>query len=203
MRGARTGVTDCPRGWAHGLETVELAGYTGAMTPLRALALACLFTLPLAASAQWLYLDKEGRKVYSDKAPPPEIPAKNIIRQPGMRAPAAADPEAAASAPAAVAKAAPVASAPKLTGKDKELEDKKKAAEAAEAEKKKAQAEEVAKAQAENCTRAKSAKATYDSGQRVARVNAKGEREILDDNQRAAETKRLQDVIARDCKAAQ
>lgn len=172
------------------------------MTALRALALAALCVLPALASAQWLYLDKDGRKVYSDKAPPPEIPAKNILRQPGMKAPAAAEPEAAASAPV-VAKAAAAASAPRISGKDKALEEKKKQAEAAEAEKKKAQAEEVAKAQAENCVRAKQAKATYDSGQRVARVNAKGEREILDDHQRAAEVQRLRSVIERDCKTAQ
>jgi hypothetical protein len=172
------------------------------MIALRALALACLCVLPAVASAQWMYLDKEGRKVYSDKAPPPDIPAKNILRQPGMRAAAAAEPEAAASAPA-VAKAAPAASAPKISGKDKALEEKKKQAEAAEAEKKKAQAEEVAKAQADNCSRARQAKATFDSGMRVARVNAKGEREFMDDNQRAAEVKRLETVIARDCKPAQ
>ena len=37
---------------------------------------------------------------------------------------------------------------------------------------------------------------------RIAQLNAKGEREILDDAQRAAEVKRLQQVIARDCKKA-
>jgi hypothetical protein len=39
-----------------------------------------------------------------------------------------------------------------------------------------------------------------DSGMRIARVNAKGEREILDDNQRVAEQRRLQSVIDSDCK---
>jgi hypothetical protein len=189
----------CAPGWAFVLGTVELRRYTGEMI-LRALAFACLCALPVVASAQWMYLDKDGRKVFSDKAPPPEIPAKNILRQPGMRAPVA-EAEAAPSAPA-VAKAATAASAPKISGKDKELEEKRKKAEAAEAEKKKAQAEEVAKSQAENCGRAKQAKAAYDSGQRVARVNAKGEREFLDDNQRAAEVARLESVITRDCKPA-
>lgn len=170
------------------------------MTALRALALACICILPLAASAQWQWVDQDGRRVFSDKAPPPEVPDKNILRRPGMRAAASAAPLAAASAPAPARAVA--ANVPKISGKDKVLEERKKQAEAAEAEKKKAQEEEVARAQADNCTRARQGKAQYDSGQRIARVNDKGEREILDDNQRAAEVKRLQEVIARDCKGA-
>ena len=41
---------------------------------------------------------------------------------------------------------------------------------------------------------------TLDSGVRIARVTANGEREILDDKQRADETKRTRDIIAADCK---
>lgn len=180
----------------------ELRRYTGAMTPFRALALACLLAAPALAGAQWMYLDKDGRKVFSDKAPPPETPPSRILRQPGMKKPAA--DAAQAEAPAAPAQAAaPAASAPKISGKDKELEARRKQAEAAEAEKNKARAEEQAKAQAENCTRARQMKATFDSGQRIARTNAKGEREILDDAQRAAEVKRIDGIIAADCKTPQ
>ena len=39
-----------------------------------------------------------------------------------------------------------------------------------------------------------------DSGMRVARLNAQGEREIMDDKTRAAENQRLQSVIDADCK---
>ncbi len=169
------------------------------MTPFRALTLACLLAAPALAGAQWMYLDKDGRKVFSDKAPPPETPPGKILRQPGMKKPAAAD-AAQADAPAA---ATPAASAPKISGKDKELEQRRKQAEAAEAEKNKAQAEAQAKTQAENCTRARQMKATFDSGQRIARTNAKGEREILDDAQRASEVKRIDGIIAADCKTAQ
>ena len=94
------------------------------------------------------------------------------------------------------------ASAPKITGKDKELEEKKKQAEAAEAEKKKAEEEKLAKARADNCARAKRAKAEFDSGVRIARTNDKGEREIMDDAARAVESKRLDGIIASDCKPA-
>lgn len=177
----------------------ELRRYTGAMTPFRALTLACLLAVPALAGAQWMYLDKDGRKVFSDKAPPPETPPNKILRQPGMKKPTGDAAQAEAPAQAA----APTASVPKISGKDKELEARRKQAEAAEAEKAKARAEEQAKAQAENCARARQMKATFDSGQRIARMNAKGEREILDDAQRAAEVKRIDGIIAADCKTAQ
>ncbi|MEW6466902.1 MAG: DUF4124 domain-containing protein, partial [Pseudomonadota bacterium] len=76
---------------------------------------------------------------------------------------------------------------------------KKKEAEAAEAAKKKAEEERIKKVKEENCARAKAAKATLDSGQRIARMNAQGEREILDDAARAAELKRTEEIIRSEC----
>lgn len=147
--------------------------------------------LSLAAFAQWQWMDNTGSKVFSDRPPPPDIPAKNILKQPGgtLKIKAAA-PEAPASA----------ASAPKVSGVDKALEEKKKQAEDAEAAKRKAEADKNAAAKAENCTRARQSKIQYDSGIRIARVNEKGEREILDDAARNAESQRIQDVINADCK---
>lgn len=74
-------------------------------------------------------------------------------------------------------------------------------AEAAEADKRKKEETRRTPARAENCKRAKDAKATYDSGVRVARTNAQGEREFVDDAQRKAEVTRLEAIIAKDCKA--
>ena len=156
------------------------------------LSLAC--ALPAISFAQWQWIDKSGRKVFSDQSPPADIPDKNIIKQPGVKAPAAAEPVAAAASQ-------PAKPAPKLSGKDPALDEKKKRAEAAEAEKKKADEEQAAKVRADNCERSKRAKAGYDSGVRIARINAKGEREYIDDATRAAETKRLDVIIASDCKA--
>jgi hypothetical protein len=168
------------------------------MNLFRATLLGVALALPAAGFAQWQWIDKDGRKVFSDQSPPADIPAKNILKQPGPRGRSVAPVEPAASA-AVPAKATPAS--PKLSGKDKELEEKKKQAEAAEAEKKKEQDEQVAKERAENCARMKSAKATLDSGARIARMNEKGEREFMDDAQRTAESKRLDTVLARDCKA--
>ena len=44
------------------------------------------------------------------------------------------------------------------------------------------------------------AKANLDSGMRMARTNDKGEREVLDDAQRADELKRVNAIIASECK---
>jgi hypothetical protein len=53
---------------------------------------------------------------------------------------------------------------------------------------------------AENCRAARSQLSTLESGQRVARTNDKGEREMLDDKGRADETRRAREVIASDCR---
>lgn len=171
------------------------------MILLRTFALALACTLPIVAAAQWQWLDKDGRKVFSDKSPPPDVPARNILRQPGMRA--AMTPEAAVASAAPAAKVAAPAVAASGAGRDKELEARRKQAEAAEAEKKKAKEAEMQAQRDDNCTRARQAKANFDSGARISRVNDKGEREIMDDNQRAAEVKQLEMVIGRDCAKVQ
>jgi hypothetical protein len=154
----------------------------------------------LAASAQWQWIDKDGRKVFSDRAPPADIQDKNIVKRPQGRGPAPMPVEAAADAPQTATAPLLTASAPKGAGVDKELEAKKKQAADAEAAKRKADEERVTKGKIENCARAKQAKTTYDSGVRISRSNAAGEKEILDDAARAEELKRIQSVIAADCK---
>jgi Domain of unknown function (DUF4124) len=172
-----------------------------------------------SAFAQWTWLDKDGRKVYSDTAPPASILDKNIIKRPGGQAGAAntaansaaaakakvitdgvaSDEAIAASAPGASAPQV-AASAPKLSSIDKDLEKKKKEKEDAEAAKKKEEEQRVMKAKIETCARAKTAKATLDSGVRIGVTNAKGEREIMDDSARAAEVIRVQGIVNSSCR---
>lgn len=165
---------------------------------------ACLMSM--AASAQWQWIDKDGRKVFSDRAPPIDVLEKNILKRPGIRGtPAgttAASATAAASAPAVAAASAPqgAASAAKPSGIDKELADRKKKAEEAEVARRKAEEERVLKAKIENCARAKQAKVSFSSGVRISQTNEKGEREFMDDATRAAELKRIQSIIDSDCK---
>ena len=170
----------------------------------------CVFALcATTASAQWQWMDKDGRKVFSDRSPPAEIQEKDILKRPAGATRAAAAAAAAALSTDAVVAAKPAsaasspaskASAPKLSGKDAELEAKKKKADDEEAAKKKADEDKVAKTKADNCDRAKTGLATLQSGVRMSSVNAKGEREVFDDAKRVAETKRAQEVIDASCK---
>ena len=162
--------------------------------------------MSMAASAQWQWTDKDGRKVFSDRAPPTDVLEKNILKRPGSRGTTAGRTDAsintAVTATAVTAAAsAPqgTASAPRLGGVDKELLEKKKKAEEAEVAKRKAGEENILKEKVENCARAKQAKASFDSGMRIARTNEKGEREVLDDAARASEVKRAQSIIDSDC----
>lgn len=168
------------------------------MYKLALLALAC--TWSACALAQWQWLDKDGRKVFSDRAPPADIPQKNILKQPGIALPVAA-PDAAASATAAPAPSAVPGSqaVPKL-GKDKELEEKKAQAEAAEAAKQKAEDAKIAAARADNCSRAQRAKTTLESGKPMQHTNAQGDVGFLDEAGRTAELRRIQGIIESDCK---
>ena len=156
----------------------------------------------LSAFAQWQWIDKDGRKVFSDRSPPAEINEKDILKRPGGRGSvvvaAVSESAPAASAPAATAAAR--GSAPKLTGQDAQLEAKKKLAEEEEAARKKAEDEKVLAAKADNCSQAKRYLTTLDSGARIANTNAKGEREIMDDSKRADEKKRAQGVADISCK---
>lgn len=192
---------------------------TRTVTRTTAAALIATLGLTTNAFAQWTWVGKDGRKVYSDTAPPSDILEKNILKRPGGQAGAAnaaansaaaakakvitdgvASDEAiaAASAPASAPQAP--ASAPKLTSVDKELEKKKKEKEDAEAAKRKEEEQRVTKAKIETCARAKTAKTTLDSGVRIGVTNAKGEREVMDDAARAAEAKRVQGIIDSSCR---
>lgn len=164
------------------------------------LLLALVCALPSLAWAQWQWVDKDGRKVFSDRAPPQDVPEKNILKQPGYHGKPLSSPTPTAEAPATASAPTAAASAPRATAKDKELEERKARAEAAEAAKQKAEEDKIAKQRADNCTRARSAKATFESGTPIRQTNAQGERVFLDDAARAAELRRIQDIINADCK---
>ena len=172
------------------------------MRYLHAFFLCALLGASLTATAQWQWVDSQGRKIFSDRPPPPEISDKKILKRPPGKETAATPPEGTPQE-GEVAPANPVAKPAKAdtgSGVDKSLEVRKKQAEQAEAAKRKEEEARVAKVRAENCASAKQAKATYDSGVRVSRTNAAGEREYLDDEARAKEIKRIQGVLDTDCK---
>jgi len=152
------------------------------------------------ATAQWQWQDNDGRMVFSDRAPPATVPDKAIVKRPGAAQLAPVDRADDATGSGVAALPAAASSTANSAGTDKELLEKKKKADAEEAAKLKAEEQRVLAAKAENCQRAKASKAGLESGMRLSRINAKGEREILDDAARAAELKRAQAVIDSDCK---
>lgn len=144
-----------------------------------------------AAQAQWKWRDKTGQVNASDRPPPMEVPEKDIISRPtpdAQRRPA--------PAPAATGASAAPAKGPL----ERELDARKRQQEQEQSAKAKAEEEKLAATKSENCRRARGHVAALESGQRIARTNEKGEREILDDRGRADEMRQAREVIASDCK---
>jgi len=159
----------------------------------------------ISAHAQWAWIGKDGSKVFSDRAPPVDISDQQIFKRPSqvfVVAPTVRGGQSASSASpmASVPVAAQAAlSASKPSGIDKELAQRIKNSEQAQAEKRRADEEKLAKVKAENCDRAKQAQASFESGSRISRLNKQGIREILDDTERSAELKRIQSVVQSEC----
>lgn len=158
--------------------------------PLLRVVLAALALALLAqpALAQWKWRDKNGRVTVSDLPPPRDVPDKDVLQRPEVAPPKPAAEAASAAAPAI------------KPPQDAELLARKKAADQEQAAKSSAETERLNAQRAENCRNARGHLAAMESGQRMARINDKGEREILDDKQRADEARRARDVIASDCR---
>ena len=157
--------------------------------------LLALLTLLLAvassgAQAQYLWRDKAGRMHASDLPPPADVADKDVLRRPSASADRSAAPLAAALP----------ASAASRVGVDPEIDARRAKAEQADKARAKVEEERLASQRAENCQRARAQMASLDSGQRLARVNAQGERVVLDDKARADEADAARRVITSDCR---
>lgn len=164
-------------------------------TKLVLLAMLTAFAAP--SFAQWQWVDAQGRKVFSDRAPPPDIPTKSILRSPAAGARAEAPPPAAAPAQPA-AGAASAAKDPDL-GKDPGLEAQKRKAEEQEAAKEKAAEAQRARQRQDNCERAQRARSALGSGQLLSHTNAQGERSFMDEATRQAELQRAEAAVQSEC----
>jgi hypothetical protein len=152
------------------------------------LLLNALSGVPLA-HAQYVWKDDKGVTSFSDKPPPSDVPAKNIIRAPQLAALQAPTPasQTAPDAPAEHKALAKEGTEPKgpPTLADKEADFRKRAKEKQDQEQKaRAQAQQKA-AQRQQCREAAAYKAQLDSGERIRVTAANGERAFMDDAQRA------------------
>ena len=142
------------------------------------------------AQAQWVWRDRSGQVNASDRPPPRDVAEKDILSRPDL------DPLRNAQRAAAAASAASAAPAPV----DRELQARKRSAEQEQAARARAEEERLLQQRAENCRSARSHVSALESGQRIARINDKGEREIIDDLTRADDLRRAREVIASDCR---
>lgn len=155
----------------------------------RLLVLIAALAFSASAPAQmYKWKDANGRIRYGD-TPPPGVNA-TPIRGPSSYAPSAA--------PAADAKNHKDGKKDKPLTPEQAFEKRQK--ERADAEQKAAKERADAEAKRMNCEQAQAQLRSIDSGQRIAMINAAGERVYLDDDQRAAARSRAQQAVADWCK---
>ena len=166
---------------------------------LRLVPILLICCLALPAHAQWKWRDKDGRVTASDLPPGRDVLDKDIIQRPPevRRAPARPDQTPTAAPAAASAPGLPASPKGPL---EREVEARKLRAEQEQIAKARADEDKLRAQRTENCRRARSHLATLDSGQRIARVNENGEREVIDDRARADEQRQAREVIAADCR---
>lgn len=168
-----------------------------------------LVCLAGGAMAQWQWIDANGQKIFSDKAPPPSIPESQILRDssgrpyvPVGKAKTVQDEKAPTYGFKEFDPNAAVSPTPKATPKGQkqasksaqELEQEKKAEEERLAKEAEAKRKEQERKEA-NCKTIRGNMAALDSGRRLATYNEKGERSIMGDAERAAERKSLEDAL--------
>ena len=153
-----------------------------------------IFTLGIAltvtalnAGAQtYQWKDSSGRTVISDTPPPGS--AKESSRTIGGKAPTSNAPS-----------AAKPAEAPK-TYAEKDMEFKKRQQEASEKADKEAKEKALAAEKRDNCDRAQKQVALLESGQRIATVDEKGERRVMEEAEKAKEIERARRAVSDSCK---
>lgn len=149
------------------------------------------------AQAQWLWVNEKGVKQFSDQPPPPSVPASRILKAPkgqqlDLRKEASSD---------ATEQAAPEPKVtPRATLSERNADFNKRRAEAAQ-QAQKAEADARAKASNDaNCDNIRNNQRALEAGMRISSFDRNGERVILDDAQRAEQSKRNAAMLAANCK---
>jgi hypothetical protein len=161
----------------------------------RSLLLVALLLAAAGASAQqYKWVDRNGRVQYGDTPPPG-------VRATPLRAPAgpAAAPESPAASDTPAAGDAPAAKGPP-TMADREADFRKRREEAEKEQQKQAKAEQEKQLKKDNCERAQAQSRFLESGQRVSRTGADGERRFLEDAEIAQEAARARQMVQEWCR---
>ena len=147
------------------------------------LSVTCLFAAAVHAQ-QYKWVDQDGKVRYGD-VPPPGVNATRLKAPTGGSATAPAETSAAAKK-----------DAKPLTPEEA---FRKRQEDAAKDRDKQAQAEQQAQAKRQNCTQARDALRVLESGDRIQRTDAKGERYYLEDAEIARETARARQAVQQWC----
>lgn len=155
-----------------------------------ALALLCLTT---AASAQYVWLDDKGVKQFSDIPPPAGVPRNRILKDPGT-IPRSAPQMTTSAAPDKPENPGNETSVPNkaqlpMTTAEKNADFQKRRMEQAEKEKKDAEKAKQDADKVKRCERARAYSRSLESGVRISDIDKNGERYILNDEQRAQESR--------------
>jgi hypothetical protein len=156
-----------------------------------ALGLALCVAFP-ASAQMYKWVDANGKVQYSDKPPPSNIKTEKL-REPARAASVPAASEGKGAAQKDAAKAGP------KTAAEQEQAFRKRQLDAGKAQEEEAQKQADARERAENCKRAKAALANLQIGGRQMRIDEKGERVFLDEQQIAQETARAREEAAGAC----
>jgi hypothetical protein len=166
------------------------------------------------AFAQYQWRDPNGRMVYSDMPPPASVPPSAVLRAParqtsagapgGSGATASASPApglraAASGTAAAVAPGTVTAATPARSAAEQEMDFRKRRLEREQAERKASEAQAATQRAAAVCSDARTQVRTLESGLRMARVNERGEREVVDEASRAAQLEAARRAIREHC----
>lgn len=161
---------------------------------------------PTPSEAQWAWKDGNGRTVYSDRPPPSDIKPANIMRQPSTQvlanpAPASGpldDAGKPADAKNSDAKTPTPSNAPKTIA-EREMEFRKRQQERADSDKKTAEEQTKSATKTAECDRARGYMKSLEDGVRITRTDASGNREFLNDEQRAVEMDRTRKIVQTTC----
>lgn len=159
---------------------------------LRLLAACALLLGSSLAHAQYSWIDANGVRHFSDRPPPPSTPPHKIVKAPGRAAPAAqpapAEPATAEDAPA------PTKGPKTLAQREEEYRARTRLRE--EQDKKDAAEAQRRRDLAEHCRNVRDMRAQVESGVRIAKFDAKGERSFMTDDERSAQLARVNKALA-------